>query len=151
MNEYKHFKDALGLDEDAKLRTWDEIDRLNEVSDDHFIYLGDAVDDDSTGCYAVMIKNAQMYCVLDYPIESNTVLLKINTIEFMNGDCKITFRAKSGVLYKQYLKGGINEEALNDVYKCFSSVSGLAECQVDDHYNVLMWRIFDDDKNRQDD
>lgn len=148
MNEYKHFKEALGMDDDFKLHTWDEIDRLNKVSDDYFIYRGYAIDDESTGCYAVMINNAQVYCVLDYPIGSNTVLLTIKTIEFMNSDCMITFRATSGEVYTQYLKGGIHEEDLIAVYKCVNSVSGLAECRVDDYYNVLAWRIFDNDKNR---
>lgn len=147
MSEYRNFKDALGL-EDAELHTWDEIDRLNKVSDAYFIYRGYAVDDESTGCYAVMINNAQVCCVLDYPIGSNTVLLTINTIEFVNSDCMITFRATSGEVYTQYLKGGIHEEDLIAVYKCVNSVSGLAECRVDDYYNVLMWRIFDNDKNR---
>lgn len=37
MNEYKHFKDSLGIDDDFELHTWDEIDRLNKVCDDYIM------------------------------------------------------------------------------------------------------------------
>lgn len=39
MNEYKHFKDSLGMEDDFKLHTWDEIDRLNKVCED-YLYIG---------------------------------------------------------------------------------------------------------------
>lgn len=149
MNIY--FKKNLGMTDAFMLTTWDELDRINKVCDDYFIYRGYAADDECTGYYTVLLYDAKGYCVLDYPIGSSTVLLTINTIEFMNSDCMITFRATGGDIYTQYLKGGIHEEDLIAVYKCVNSVSGLAECRVDNHYNVLMWRIFDDDKNRQDD
>lgn len=37
MNEYKHFKDALGTDDAFELHTWDKIDRLNKVCEDYYI------------------------------------------------------------------------------------------------------------------
>lgn len=40
MNEYKHFKEALGTDEAFELHTWDEIDRLNKECED-YLYIWD--------------------------------------------------------------------------------------------------------------
>ena len=37
MNEYRNFKDTLGMDDDFELHTWDEIDRLNKVCDDYIM------------------------------------------------------------------------------------------------------------------
>lgn len=150
MNEYKHFKDALGMEEDFELHTWDEIDRLNKVCEDYFIYRGYAVDDECTGYYTVLY-GAIGYCVLDYHIGSKTVLLAPQGIEFMNGDDVITFRASDGTIYSHFLKGGIHQEDLNSIYECVNSKSGLAKCRVDDYYNVLVWESLDNDKNRQND
>lgn len=151
MNEYKHFKDSLGMDDDFELHTWAEIDRLNEVCDDYVIYRGYAIDDDATGCYTVLLYNAQGYCVLDYQIGSKTVLLAPHGIEFMNGNDVITFRASDGTIYSHFLKGGIHQEELNSIYECVNSKSGLAKCRVDDYYNVLVWGVLDNDENRQND
>lgn len=158
MNEYKHFKDSLGMDDDFELHTWAEIDRLNKVCDDYFIYRGYAIDDDATGCYTVLLYNAQGYCVLDYNmgsktvldynIGSKTVLLEPYRIEFMNGDDVIIFRSSDGAIYSHFLKGGIHQEDLNSIYECVNSKSGLAKCRVDDDYNVLVWGVLDNDKNR---
>lgn len=147
MNECKHFKDALGIDNGFELHTWDEIDRLNKVCGDHFIYRGYAVDDEGTGCYTVLLHNAIGYCVLDYNIRSKPVLLTPQGIEFMNGDDVITFRDSTGVIYSQFKKGGIHQEDLNSIYECVNSKSGLAKCRVDDDYNVLVWVGLDNDKN----
>lgn len=152
MNEHKHFKDALGMDDDFELHTWDEIDRLkNKGCEDYFIYLGYAVDDECTGYYIVLIYNAIGYCVLDYHIGSKTVLLAPKGIEFMNGIDVVTFRASNGDIYSHFLKGGIHQEDLNSIYECVNSKSGLAKCRVDDYYTVLVWECLDNDKNRQND
>lgn len=151
MNEYKHFKDALGTDDAFELHTWDEIDRLNKVCEDYFIYRSYAVDDECTGYYTVLLYGAIGYCVLDYHIGSKTVLLAPQGIEFMNGDDVITFRASDGTIYSHFLKGGIHQEDLNSIYECVNSKSGLAKCRVDDYYNVLVWEGLDNDKNRQND
>ena len=144
MNEYKHFKDALGMDDDFELHTWAEIDRLNKVCDDYFIYRGYAIDDDATGCYTVLLYNARGYCVLDFEIGNKTLLLAPQGIEFMNGDDVITFRASNGGIYSHFLKGGIHQEDLKSIYECVNSKSGLAKCRVDDYYNVLVWEAIDD-------
>lgn len=144
MNEYKHFKDSLGMEDDFELHTWDEIDRLNKVCDDYFIYRGYAVDDESTGYYTVLLYNAVGYCVLDYNIGSKTVLLAPHGIEFMNGDDVIIFRASDGAIYTHFLKGGIHQEDFNSIYECVNSKSGLAKCRVDDDYNVVSWEAVDD-------
>lgn len=141
MNEYKHFKDALGTDAAFELHTWDEIDRLNKVCEDYFIYRGYTVDDECTGYYTV----------LDYHIGSKTELLAPHGIEFMNGNDVITFRASDGTIYSHFLKGGIHQEELNSIYECVNSKSGLAKCRVDDYYNVLVWGVLDNDENRQND
>jgi hypothetical protein len=120
MNEYKHFKDALGMEDDFELHTWEEIDRLNKVCE-------------------------------DYIIGSKTVLLEPHRIEFMNGDDVIIFRSSDGAIYSHFLKGGIHQEDLNSIYECVNSKSGLAKCRVDDDYNVLVWEVLDNDKNRQND
>lgn len=151
MNEYKHFKEALGMDDDVELHTWDEIDRLNKVCEDHFIYLGYAVDDECTGYYTVLLYGTIGYCVLDYHIGSKTELLTPQGIEFMNGNDVITFRASDGTIYSHFLKGGIHQEELNSIYECVNSKSGLAKCRVDDYYNVLVWGVLDNDENRQND
>lgn len=147
MNEYKHFKDTLGMDYDFELHTWDEIDRLNKVCEDHFIYRGYALDDECTGYYTVLLYDSIGYCVLDYHIGSKTLLLAPQEIEFMNGDDVISFRASDGAIYTQFLKGGIHQEVLNSIYECVNSKSGLAKCRVDDDYNVLVWGVLDNDKN----
>lgn len=144
MNEYKHFKDSLGMEDDFELHTWDEIDRLNKGCEDYFIYRGYAVDDECTGYYTVLLYDAIGYCVLDYNIGSKTVLLAPHGIEFMNGDDVITFRSSDGAIYSHFLKGGIHQEELNSIYECVNSNSGLAKCRVDDDYNVLVWGILDD-------
>lgn len=152
MNEYKHFKDSLGMDDDFELHTWDEIDRLNKVCEGHFyIYLGYAVDDECTGYYTVLLYDSTGYCVLDYHIGSKTELLAPHGIEFMNGNDVITFRASDGTIYSHFLKGGIHQEELNSIYECVNSKSGLAKCRVDDYYNVLEWGVLDNDENRQND
>ena len=151
MNEHKHFKDALGTDAAFELHTWDEIDRLNKVSEVYFIYRGHAVDDECTGYYTVLLNGAIGYCVLDYPIGSKTVLLAPQGIEFMNGNDVITFRASDGTIYSHFLKGGNHQEDLNSIYECVNSKSGLAKCRVDDYYNVLAWGVLDNDENRQND
>lgn len=151
MNEHKHFKDALGMDDDFEFHTWDEIDRLNKVSGDHFRYRGYAVDDESTGYYTVLLYDSTGYCVLDYQIGRKTLLLAPQGIDFMNGDDVITFRALNGDIYFYYLKGGIRKEDLNSIYECVNSKSGLAKCRVDDYYNVLVWEFLDNDKNGQND
>lgn len=148
MNEYRNFKDALGMDDAFELHTWDGIDRLNKVCDDYIIYRGYAVDDECTGYYTVLLYDATGYCVLDYHIGSKTVLLAPQGIEFMNGNDVITFRASNGDIYSHFLKGGIHQEDLNSIYECVNSNSGLAKCRVDDYYNVLVWRVLDDDKKR---
>jgi hypothetical protein len=150
MNEYKHFKESLGMEGDFVLHTWDEIDRLNKLCD-YFIYRGYAVDDECTGYYTVLLYDSTGCCVLDYPIGSKTVLLAPQGIEFMNGNDVITFRASDGTIYSHFLKGGIHQEDLNSIYECVNSKSGLAKCRVDDYYNVLEWGVLDNDENRQND
>jgi hypothetical protein len=142
MNEYKHFKDSLGMEDGFELHTWDEINRLNKVCEDYFIYRGYAVDDECTGYYIVLLYDAIGYCVLDYNI-GKTVLLAPHEIDFMNGDDVILFRSSDGAIYSHFLKGGIHQEDLNSIYECVNSKSGLAKCRVDD-YNVLVWEILDD-------
>lgn len=143
MNEYKHFKDSLGMEDDFELHTWDEINRLNKVCEDYFIYRGYAVDDECTGYYIVLLYDAIGYCVLDYNI-GKTVLLAPHEIDFMNGDDVIIFRSSDGAIYSHFIKGGIHQEDLNSIYECVNSKSGLAKCRVDDDYNVLVWEILDD-------
>lgn len=143
MNEYKHFKDSLGMEDDFELHTWDEIDRLNKVCEDYFIYRGYAVDDECTGYYIVLLYDVIGYCVLDHNI-GKTVLLAPHEIDFMNGDDVIIFRSSDGAIYSHFLKGGIHQEDLNSIYECVNSKSGLAKCRVDDDYNVLVWEILDD-------
>lgn len=143
MNEYKHFKDSLGMEDDFELHTWDEINRLNKVCEDYIIYRGYAVDDECTGYYIVLLYDAIGYCVLDYNI-GKTVLLAPHEIDFMNGDDVIIFRSSDGAIYSHFLKGGIHQEDLNSIYECVNSKSGLAKCRVDDDYNVLFWEILDD-------
>lgn len=146
MNEYKHFKEALGMEDAFELHTWDEIDRLNTV-----IYMGYAVDDECTGHYIVLLCDSTGYCVLDYNIGCTTELLAPYGIEFMNGDDVITFRASDGTIYTHFIKGGIHQEELNTLYECVNSKSGLAKCRVDEDYNVLVWGVLDNDENRQND
>lgn len=142
MNIY--FKKSLGMTDAFMLTTWDELDRINKVCEDYFIYRGYAVDDECTGYYTVLLYGAIGYCVLDYHIGSKTVLLAPQGIEFMNGDDIITFRKSDGTIYSHFLKGGIHQEDLNSIYECVNSKSGLAKCRVDDYYNVLVWGILDD-------
>lgn len=145
MNIY--FKKSLGMTEAFMLTTWDELDRINKVCDDYIIYRGYAMDDECTGYYTVLLYDSIGYCVLDYNVGSKTVLLAPHGIEFMNGDDVIIFRSSDGAIYSHFLKGGIHQEDLNSIYECVNSKSGLAKCRVDD-YNVLVWGVLDNDKNR---
>lgn len=144
MNEYKHFKDSLGMDDDFELHTWAEIDRVNEVCDDYFIYRGYAIDDDVTGCYTVLLYNARGYCVLDFEIGCKTLLLEPQTIELVNGNNFAIFKGMDGSAYRYY----IEDEKLCDeselLCKCAKSKSGLAKCRIDNNYNVLVWETVDD-------
>lgn len=130
------FKKSLGMTDAFMLTTWDELDRINKVCEDYFIYRGYAVDDECAGYYTVLLYDSIGYCVLDYHIGSKTVLLAPQGIEFMNGNDVITFRASNGDIYSHFLKGGIQQEDLNSIYECVNSKSGLAKCRVDDDYNV---------------
>lgn len=145
MNIY--FKKSLGMTDAFMLTTWDELDRINKVCDDYIIYRGYAMDDECTGYYTVLLYDSIGYCVLDYNVGSKTVLLAPHGIEFMNGDDVIIFRSSDGAIYSHFLKGGIHQEDLNSIYECVNSKSGLAKCRVDD-YNVLVWGVLDNDKNR---
>lgn len=65
MNEYKRFKDSLGMEDGFELHTWDEINRLNKVCEDYFIYRGYAVDDEcvnsKSGLANVELTTTTMY------------------------------------------------------------------------------------------
>lgn len=59
MNIY--FKKSLGMTDAFMLTTWDELDRINEVCDDYFIFRGYEIDDNKTGRYVIFLYNARRY------------------------------------------------------------------------------------------
>lgn len=55
MNIY--FKKSLGMTDAFKLTTWYEMDRINELYDDYFIFRGYEIDDNKTGRYVILLYN----------------------------------------------------------------------------------------------
>lgn len=142
MNIY--FKKSLGMTDVFMLTTWDELDRINEVCDDYFIFRGYEIDDNKTGRYVIFLYRDRGYCVKESDIEYKHMILEPLGLRFNEGEEVIEFiDTCHNRGYTYCCDGRATELELASVRKCVESPSGLAHCTVAG-FNVVSWEAVDD-------
>lgn len=142
MNIY--FKKSLGMTDAFMLTTWDELDRVNEVCDDYFIFRGYEIDDNKTGRYVIFLYNDRGYCVKDSDFEYKHMILEPLGLRFNEGEEVIEFiDTCHNRGYTYCCDGRATVLELASIRKIVNSITGLAMCRVEG-YNVISWEAVDD-------